>query len=52
MAGMIGLFGRGSIAQSFVATLISFFFAAFAINATPFESATLNAIKVFSEIQL
>ena len=52
MAGLLGLLGRGSIIQVFAATLISFFFFAFALKALPFESSRLNFIKVFSEFQL
>jgi hypothetical protein len=52
MAGAIGLLGRGSIAQVFGATLISFGFFAYAIKIMPFKSGTLNVVKIFSELQL
>ena len=52
MVGAIGLLGRGSIAQVFGATLISFGFFAYAIKIMPFKSGTLNAVKIFSELQL
>ena len=52
LAGGIGLVQRGSIAQTMLATLISFFFFAAAVRAQPFENPRLNAIKVFSEFQL
>jgi hypothetical protein len=52
MAGLIGLVGRGTIVQVFLATLISFFFFASALKEMPFQSSRMNKIKIFSEAQL
>ena len=52
LSGLIGLFQRGSIAQTVLATLVSFFFFAVTVRAQPFQSRHLNLIKVMSETQL
>lgn len=52
MAGLIGLFGRGTIIQVFMATLISGAFFAAALREMPFRSSKLNYVKIFSEAQL
>jgi hypothetical protein len=52
LTGLISLFQRGSIAQTVVATMLSFFFFAITIRAQPFQTKHLNIIKVVSEIQL
>jgi Ca2+/Na+ antiporter len=52
LTGLISLFQRGSIAQTVVATMLSFFFFALTIRAQPFQTKHLNIIKVVSEIQL
>lgn len=52
MAGLIGLVGRGTIIQVFMATLISGAFFAAALKEMPFESPKLNYVKIFSEAQL
>ena len=52
LAGLIGLFGRGTVLQIVVATVISFVFFALAFREMPYNSARLNAIKVLSELQL
>ena len=46
LAGLISLIGRGSIAQSVVATLIAFYFFAISYREQPFISMRLNNIKV------
>lgn len=52
LSGLIGLSGRGTILQSFVAVLISFFFFALNVKQRPFKREMLNRIKIFSEVQL
>ena len=52
LAGLIGLFGRGTVLQIVVTTVISFVFFALAFREMPYNSARLNAIKVLSELQL
>ena len=52
VTGLVGLLGRGSILQVFLATVISFFFFAASLVARPFESSVLNAVKLFTEFQL
>lgn len=52
MAGLIGLVGRGTVIQVFLATLISFVFFAVAIKEAPFESSKMNFFKIVSEAQL
>lgn len=52
LSGLIGLFGRGTIAQSFAAVIISCFFFALSLHARPFTTDNLNRIKVFSEFQI
>ena len=49
LSGLIGLFGRGTIAQTFAAVAISFLFFALSVKAQPFKTDKLNRIKVFSE---
>jgi hypothetical protein len=52
LSGLISLVNRGSIAQTVLATLISFFFFAFTVRAQPYNSTRLNMLKVFSEFQM
>jgi hypothetical protein len=52
LSGLIGLFQRGSIAQTVLAPLVSFFFFSTTVRAQPFALRHLNIIKVMSEIQL
>merc|ERR1711865_1323040 len=52
LSGLIGVFGRGSVAQAAVATLVSFFFFTIVFREMPFISPGLNKIKAFSEFQL
>jgi len=52
LTGFISVFQRGSIAQTVVATLLSFFFFAFSLREQPFAARHLNVIKVATEIQL
>ena len=52
LSGLIGLFGRGTIAQSFVATLLSFMFFAVSVHMQPYKERRMNFIKVFSEFQI
>ena len=52
LSGFIGLFQKGSIAQVFVATLISFLFFAATVREQPFGQQRLNIIKTFSEFQV
>jgi len=44
--------GRGSVAQSAVATLISFAFCALSFREQPFDKPRLNHVKIFSEFQI
>lgn len=46
------MFRRGSVAQTFLATMISFFFFAFVFHEMPFRSPSLNLLKICSELQL
>jgi hypothetical protein len=52
LSGLIGLVGRGSIAQSALATMISFGFCAISFREQPFKKPTLNHVKIFSEFQI
>ena len=52
LSGVIGLAGRGTVAQSASAMLISFYFFAISFKYEPFEKPTLNRIKAFSEFQI
>ena len=52
LSGLIGLVGRGSIAQSALATMISFAFCAISFREQPFNKPTLNHVKMFSEFQI
>ena len=52
LSGLIGLFGRGTIAQNFAAVVISFFFFALSVYAQPFTTDNMNRIKVFGEFQI
>ena len=52
LAGLIGLFGRGTVLQIVVATVISFLFFALAFRSLPYKSSRLNTVKVLSELQL
>lgn len=52
LAGLVGLVGRGSVAQTVMCTLISFAFFALSFKAQPFHSRTLNFIKLWSEFQI
>jgi hypothetical protein len=52
LSGLMGLVGRGSIAQAVVCTVIAFFFFAFSLSERPYQSKTLNTIKIVSEFQI
>ena len=52
LSGVIGLVGRGTVAQSACAMVISFYFFAISFKQQPFEKPTLNRIKAFSEFQI
>jgi hypothetical protein len=52
LSGLIGLFGRGTIGQSFFATICCFIFFALSFKHWPFNTMRLNVIKVASEFQL
>jgi hypothetical protein len=52
LTGLIGMIGRGTIAQAVVATTITFFFFALAFKEQPYEDPVLNFIKIVSEIQI
>ena len=52
LSGFVSFMGAGSIAQSVVATLISFFFFAWTFKQMPFEAQHLNMIKIFTEFQI
>ena len=52
LAGLIGVVGRGTVAQACVATLIAFWFFAISFKERPFKKSSLNQIKSFSEFQL
>ena len=52
LAGLVGLVGRGSIAQAAVATVIAFLFFAVSVREQPYKKPTMNWIKLFSEFQI
>jgi hypothetical protein len=52
LSGLISVFQRGSIAQTVLATLISFMFFALSFHVQPFNTARMNAIKICSEFQI
>ena len=52
LSGLIGLVGRGTVAQSVTCMLISFYFFAISYKALPFKKPALNRIKTFSEFQI
>ena len=52
LAGLVGLVGRGSIAQAAVATVIAFLFFAVSVREQPYKKSTMNWIKLFSEFQI
>eukprot|EP01046_Picozoa_sp_COSAG06_P031452 COSAG06_NODE_3065_length_5901_cov_5.700965_2_plen_1264_part_00 len=52
LSGLIGIFGRGTIAQSFAAVFISFFFFGLSVYAQPFRTDRMNRLKMFSEFQI
>jgi hypothetical protein len=52
LSGLISLFQRGSIAQTVLATMLSFAFFAIAYREQPFEATRLNVIKVCGEVQI
>ena len=52
LSGVIGFAGRGTVAQSASAMLISFYFFDISFKYEPFEKPTLNRIKAFSEFQI
>jgi hypothetical protein len=52
LSGLIGLFGRGTVAQVSVATLTSFVYFAFNFREAPFEESRMNFVKVTSEFQI
>lgn len=49
LSGLIGLYGRGSVAQTVLACFVAFFFFAAFYRAQPFIEPMLNTIKGFSE---
>jgi hypothetical protein len=49
---LIGLVGRGSVLQTVAATFISFAFFALTFREMPYNTRSLNAVKLFSEFQL
>ena len=52
LTGLLGVVGRGTVGQSFSATLIAFYFFALSYRIQPFNTARLNRIKAFSELQI
>lgn len=52
LSGLIGLFGRGSIAQSFAAALVSFLFFAISVHMQPFKNPNMNLVKSYTEFQI
>ena len=52
LSGMIGIIGRGAVAQTVIGTLISFYFFALSYRECPFKKNALNQVKIFSEFQL
>ena len=52
LSGLIGVVGRGTVAQAVAGTLIAFYFFAISYREQPFRSRGLNRIKIFSELQL
>ena len=52
LSGLLGLVGRGSIAQSVAGVMIAFVFFALTFKERPYKSNSLNWIKIFSEFQI
>jgi hypothetical protein len=56
MTGLIGLplpfFSRGSVAQAFLATLITVYFLNFTSKRAPFKWDGVNSLKIVSEVQI
>jgi hypothetical protein len=52
LSGILGLVGRGSIAQAVAGTVISFAFFAMHLSVMPYKTATLNFVKGVYEVQL
>ena len=49
LARLIGLVGRGTVLHTVAATLISFIFFALTFREMPYNTRSLNAVKLFSE---
>jgi len=52
LSGLIGLFGRGTVAQSFAAALMAFMFFAYSVHMQPYKQRKMNLIKAFNEFQI
>ena len=52
LSGILSLFGRGSIAQAVLGSMISFSFFGLHLRLLPYKSHTLNVIKGVSEVQV
>jgi magnesium-transporting ATPase (P-type) len=52
LSGLLGLAGRGTVAQSIFATFVAFFYFAMVFHQRPYKNEALNMIKIFSEVQI
>ena len=52
LSGVLGLVGRGTVAQSMCATFVAFFYFAMVFHQRPYKVEALNMIKIFSEVQI
>ena len=52
LSGVLGLVGRGTVAQVMCATVVAFFYFAMVFHQRPYKSEALNMIKIVSEVQI
>eukprot|EP01050_Picozoa_sp_SAG11_P040003 SAG11_NODE_17146_length_527_cov_0.745327_1_plen_126_part_10 len=52
LTGIIGLVGRGPVAQAFVGAMISFYFFALSLRYQPYRKPVLNRMKIVVEFQV
>lgn len=52
LSGLIGLVGRGSVAQCVFASFLAFFFFGLSLLCRPYAKKSLNVVKLISEFQI
>ena len=52
LSGLIGLVGRGTVAQCVLASMMAFGFFGLSLRCRPFAKTTLNTVKLVSEFQI